>query len=155
MRSVSFPLFCGQRKWGSEWVNNLLRVKEQGSRGFDFNLHASHFHLYAFTNCQQSFGNEKNSSSKEGRDSATAGLDLGSLNAILISHVFYHQLDPRSLADGRVARHTGSLWKVINLMSVWPPTQTVAHWLRSRSLSQQLIVMAEVQFNCSQIPIHH
>lgn len=36
-------------------------------------------------NCLPRFGNEKNSSSKEGRGSVAAGLDLRSLNSILIS----------------------------------------------------------------------
>lgn len=52
MRSVSFSLFCGQGNWGSEWVNNLLGVKEQGSGGFYLNLYASHFHLCALTACK-------------------------------------------------------------------------------------------------------
>lgn len=87
MRSVSFSLFGGQGKWDSEWVSNLLRVKEQGRRDFYLNPHAAHFHFYAFTKRLRlrSFGKEKNSSSKEGRSSATAGLNLRSFNSILIS----------------------------------------------------------------------
>lgn len=82
MRSVSFSLFCGQGNWSSDWLSNLFRVKEQGSRGFYLDLHASHFHLYALTKALEM----KNIPPQKEESPATAGFGLGlrSFNSILI-----------------------------------------------------------------------